>query len=165
MSQLKDFHFRTPKKLIFISLILAMMADFIPIAANLYWLPNITLLVLIYWLANCPHFINIGWSFVLGLLVDMGTNSPLGGHALAFTLVAYVVINHHRQFGMQNYGFQSLLVLLTVGMAELVLLVVGWFSTSRLPEWSVFFAPLLGAVLWLVINHVLSTLLQKHAFR
>lgn len=165
MSQLKDFYVRIPKKLIFISFILAMMADFIPVASKLHYLPDMSLLILIYWLATCPQFINIGWAFILGLLVDIGTNSPLGGHALAYILVAYIVIRHHRQFGMQNYGFQSLLVCLVVALAEAILVVVGWFSVNRLPELSIFFAPLSGAIIWLIINKLLTSLMYSQRFR
>lgn len=165
MSQLKDFYFRIPKKLIFISFILAMMADFVPIAGKLFWLPDMSLLILIYWLATCPQFINVGWAFVIGLLVDIGTNSSLGGRALAYILVAHVVIRHHRQFGVQNYGFQALFVLLAVLLAEAILVAVAWFSVNRLPEMSILLAPVVGAVLWLIINKILTAMVHAQRFR
>lgn len=165
MSQLKEFYVRIPKKLIFISFILGMVVDFTSISQTLHWLPDITLLILIYWLATCPQYINLGLSFVVGLLVDVGTTSPLGSHTLAYILAAYPIIMNHRQFGVQNYGFQAVLVLLAISLAEVVLVLVSWWSANKLPDWSILAAPVVGAVLWLVINKLLTGLIYSQRFR
>lgn len=165
MSQLKDFYIRIPKKLIFISFVLALMVDFVPVSGSLYWLPDITLLILIYWLATCPQYINLGMAFVAGLLVDIGTNGLLGSHALAYLLAAYPIIINHRQFGMQNYGFQAVLVFLAVSLAEVVLVLVAWLGVNKLPDLWVLVAPVLGAVLWLVINKLLTSVIHSQRFR
>lgn len=165
MSQLKDFYVRIPKKLLLMTFILAMLVDFIPVSGSLYWLPDMTLLVLIYWLATCPQYINLGWSFVVGLLVDVGTSSSLGAHALAYLVAAYPIIVNHRQFGVQNHGFQSILVLLAIVLSEVVLVAVAWLGVGKLPDWTILVAPILGAMVWLLISKVLTHLIYAQRFR
>ena len=136
MSQLKDFYIRIPKKLIFISFLIALILDFIPVPTTLAWLPDATLLVLIFWLANCPHYINLGMSFIVGLLIDIGTTFSLGGHALAYVLAAYIIIINHRQFG----------------------------DSHRFVGWATFIAPLVGAILWLPLSKLMNSLLHSQRF-
>lgn len=165
MSQLKDFYIRIPKKLIFISFIVALILDFIPISKTFAWLPDATLLVLIYWLANCPHYINLGAAFILGLLIDIGTTFSLGGHALSYILAAYIIIINHRQFGIQNYGFQAVLVLTAVTISELVLMIIHFIDNHRFIGWTALIAPLVGAVLWLPLTKLMNSLLHSQRFR
>ena len=80
----ENFYSRIPLKLIIISFIVPLILDFIPFSGSIfYWLPEFTALMLYYWLINRPQNVGIGTAFVLGLLVDSGTASPLGEHALA----------------------------------------------------------------------------------
>lgn len=117
----EDSYHRLPNKLIFGSFVLAMILDFIPFSGSLYWLPEFTALILIYWLINRPQSVNIGVAFFVGLLVDIGTVSPLGAHSLAYMISAYLIIANHHQFVMFNYGFQTVLVLLALLGNELIL--------------------------------------------
>lgn len=165
MSQLKDFYFRIPKRLIYISLMIAMVLDFIPISGSMPWLPNATLLMLIYWLANCPHYINLGTSFCLGLVVDIGTGSPLGGHALAYILAAYLIIVNHRQFGIQNYGFQAVLVWIALIISETILVLVQIISKNYFSGWLVWLAPFVGALLWPFLSRFMNVFLQSQRLR
>lgn len=165
MSQLKDFYIRIPKKLIFISFVVGLMLDFIPVSTTLAWLPDITLLILIYWLANCPHYINLGVGFILGLLIDIGTTFSLGGHALAYILSAYVIIINHRQFGIQNYGFQAVLVLLALTLSEVVLMAIHFIDNQRFVGWTALFAPLTGAIMWLPLNKLMNSFLHSQRLR
>ncbi|AUX61412.1 rod shape-determining protein MreD [Simonsiella muelleri] len=164
MSQLKDFYIRIPKKLIFISFLIALILDFIPVPTTLAWLPDATLLVLIFWLANCPHYINLGMSFIVGLLIDIGTTFSLGGHALAYVLAAYIIIINHRQFGVQNYGFQAVLVLISLLLSELVLMIIQFIDSHRFVGWATFIAPLVGAILWLPLSKLMNSLLHSQRF-
>ena len=164
MSQLKDFYIRIPKKLIFISFLIALILDFIPVPTTLAWLPDATLLVLIFWLANCPHYINLGMSFIVGLLIVIGTTFSLGGHALAYVLAAYIIIINHRQFGVQNYGFQAVLVLISLLLSELVLMIIQFIDSHRFVGRATFIAPLVGAILWLPLSKLMNSLLHSQRF-
>ena len=111
--------------------------------------------MLIYWLINRPQNVNIGVAFMVGLFVDIGTAAPLGGHSLAYSISAYLIISNHRQFGVQNYGFQAVVVLLALLCNETVLMAVRWLMQQRFAGWTVFAAAPVGALLWPILNKIM----------
>lgn len=157
----EDFYNRLPKKLIVFSFVLAMVIDFIPFSGSLYWLPEFTALILIYWLINRPKYVNIGTAFVIGLLVDIGTVSALGAHSLAYVISGYLIIANHRQFVMQNYGFQTVLVLLALLCNELILMTIRLITEQRFSGWLIFAAPVLGALIWPILNKIMHSFIQN----
>lgn len=157
----EDSYNRLPNKLIFFSFVLAMILDFIPFSGSLYWLPEFTALILIYWLINRPQSVNIGMAFLVGLLVDIGTVSPLGAHSLAYMISGYLIIANHRQFVMFNYGFQTVLVLLALLSNELILMAIRFLNEQRFSGWLIFLAPVLGAIIWPILNKIMHALIQN----
>lgn len=160
-----DFSRRIPGKLIACSFVAAMVADFIPFSGSLYWLPEFTALVLMYWLINRPRHIGIGTAFGVGLLADIGRVAPLGGHSLAYSICAYLILTNHRQFGVQNYGFQAVVVLLALFCNEAVLTLIRWLAERRLPDWTVLLAPAIGALLWPLLNKIMLAAINAKRFR
>lgn len=156
-----DFYNRLPKKLIIFSFVLAMVIDFIPFSGSLYWLPEFTALILIYWLINRPKYVNIGTAFTIGLLVDIGTVSSLGAHSLAYMISGYLIIVNHRQFVMQNYGFQTVVVLMALLCNELILITIRFITEQRFSGWLIFLAPILGALIWPILNKMMHALIQN----
>ncbi len=49
---------------------------------------------------------SIAWGFFLGLYADMLGSGPLGGYALTYTLMAYIVHLVKRQFDMDSFFSQ-----------------------------------------------------------
>ena len=71
-----------------LSLIVALLANFLPTAAW-PWLPDWVALVLVFWYVREPRHVGMGSGFVLGLAMDVADSSVLGQHALAYVLAAY----------------------------------------------------------------------------
>ena len=71
-----------------LSLIVALLANFLPTAAW-PWLPDWVALVLVFWCVREPRHVGMGSGFVLGLAMDVADSSVLGQHALAYVLAAY----------------------------------------------------------------------------
>jgi rod shape-determining protein MreD len=69
-------------------------ADFAP------YRPQWVLLVLCYWVLTYPFRINVGLAWLTGILMDIFTGTLMGSHALAFTLVTYILLKlqHHLRF-------------------------------------------------------------------
>lgn len=150
-----------PLKRVLWSFALCMVADFVPFAEPLYWLPEWSALMLMYWLVHNPRRIGLGAAFVLGLLVDIGTVSPLGGHSLAYCLSAYWLMRHHRRFGLQNDGFQALMVGAALAGNEAVLALVHLLTEQRFAGWQIFYAPLTALILWPLLNRIMHFLSQR----
>lgn len=150
-----------PLKRVCWSFVLCMVADFIPFTEPLYWLPEWSALMLMYWLIHNPRRIGLGAAFVLGLLVDIGTVSPLGSHSLAYCLSSYWLMRHRRQFTLQNYGFQALAVAVALAGNEAVLALVRWLTEHRFAGWQIFYASLSAALLWPVLNKIMRIVAHR----
>ena len=90
-----------PKLIIFITLILACLLALLPMPGWTIWLkPAWVLLILIYWSMTTPYQVGIGTAWMMGIIVDLLNGTLLGEHALAYTLVIYLVSRMHMQLCM-----------------------------------------------------------------
>lgn len=74
------------------SFIFAFLWQFWPLPLTVRQLaPDAIVAVTLYWTMQRPPRMGSGWAFVMGLLRDGIAGAPLGTHALALVLVAYLV--------------------------------------------------------------------------
>jgi len=97
--------------ILFISLLIAFLLTALPLPhwAN-DWRPAWVAMVLIYWCMALPERIGIGIAWCLGLLLDVQQGALLGQNALGLALIAYFVIQIHKQFRLFPLVQQSCLV-------------------------------------------------------
>jgi rod shape-determining protein MreD len=119
---------------IFITFIGALMLAMLPMPDWTIWLrPAWVLLVLIYWSIMSPQRVNVGTAWLMGLIVDMINGTPLGEHALAYTVVVYFVARIHIRLRMAPMLQQGLSVLGFVLLYQFILYCVQGF-VGELPE-------------------------------
>lgn len=108
---------------IFSSFLIALLMSILPLPnlVNLLW-PQWLVLVVIYWVLALPHRVNLGIAWLLGLLLDGLYGSILGEHALALTIVAFIVERLHRQIRMFPLPQQAMSVFALVFIYQLILL-------------------------------------------
>ncbi|MDK4529605.1 rod shape-determining protein MreD [Kingella kingae] len=166
MIESENFYSRIPKHLIYISFAVAMLLDFIPLSSDLFhWLPEFTAMMLMYWLINRPQSVDIGTAFLLGLLTDIGVAAPLGQHALSYMFSAYLIIRNRRQIVLHNYGIQAVVVFVALLCNEVVLTLVRLRFTHHFSGWLVFLSPLVGALLWPLLNKIMVSILNFRYLR
>jgi rod shape-determining protein MreD len=112
------------------------------------WRPPWVLLTLIHWCLTLPQRVGIVTAVLAGALTDVLLAAPLGQHALANTVVAWVVLLGYRRARMVSAAQQTLyvagLLVLHRAVGYLVLGVSG-----RPPADATFWAPVLsGTLLW-----------------
>ena len=162
----ENLYNRLPKYWIYGSFAVAMLLDFIPLPSHLFhWLPEFTAMMLMYWLINRPQRVDMGTAFVVGVLVDIGTAAPLGQHALSYLLASYVMIRSRRQVGLHPYGIQAIAVFFALLCNEVVLTLVRLRFTHNFAGWLVFLAPIVGALLWPMLNKIMVSLLNFRYLR
>lgn len=166
MSDYDNFYNRLPKRIIAAGFVVALLIDLIPLPQKLFfWLPAFTPMLLLYWLINRPQTIGIGISFLCGLLVDIGTAAPLGQHALAYMIMMYPVQHYQQRISVRSYGEQAMVILLALTGCQIVLALVRLMYDHRLPEWPVFLSPMVGALLWPLLNKLMLRLLNSRRTR
>lgn len=166
MTDFEDFHNRVPASIIVSSFVLAMLLDFMPFPFEVFfWLPEFTALVLLYWALHKPQTVGIGIAFAVGLLVDIGTASLLGQHALAYMVMVFFIQHHQRQIVLYHYGFQAVVVLAALLCSQAVLAVVRLMHDQRFAEWPEFVGPFVGALLWPLLSKMMLSILNSRRLR
>lgn len=108
------------------------------------WVP----LVLCYWTMLYPHYFGLGFAWSIGLLLDVLNGTLLGQHALALTLVSYVVMRNYRVFRHYPLLQQGLLLLLALYVHNLTLWMVQWFASQSTGNSLLWLSPLFVFILW-----------------
>ncbi|HEX5340159.1 MAG TPA: rod shape-determining protein MreD [Gammaproteobacteria bacterium] len=124
--------------------------------------PAWILLTTVYWCLFLPHRVGVISAFAVGLLLDTLTGSLLGEHALALTLVAWVVLRLHLQIRVYPWWQQALAVVLLMLLYTLIPFwvdgVLG-YTGSSFTRWM----PVLStAILWPWVMQVLGRSQQRY---
>ncbi|HET6316093.1 MAG TPA: rod shape-determining protein MreD, partial [Chloroflexota bacterium] len=112
-------------------------------------------LTLVFWNVHQPRRVGVGVAFVFGLLMDVHQGALLGQHALAYTLLSFFAITIHRRLLWFSVPSQALQVLPLFVAAHAVALIVRVSAGGMFPGWSLMFAPLIEALLWLPASVIL----------
>lgn len=94
--------------LMIISIFLGMILMLLPAPNSAPWLkfPFLELIVF-FWIVFYPQKIHLSIIWLIGLMIDVLCNSPLGEHALIFILSSYLLMRFYQQFQMFPLWQQS----------------------------------------------------------
>ena len=83
--------------LIAASFLIAIVLTLLPLPQWAIWIrPQWVLSLLIYWILAAPDRCGVGFSFSVGLFLDILTGTPLGLQVFIFVLLAFFVLNYQR---------------------------------------------------------------------
>ncbi|ORF00239.1 rod shape-determining protein MreD [Snodgrassella alvi] len=153
MTEVDSLHRHTRKRLIVLSLVIALFLDLIPFPQPLAGcLPAFTAMMTLYWSLHRPQNIGIGMAFVLGLLLDVGIGTPFGQHALGLMAAVYLIEQNRHQMLGYSYAYQALTIFGCLMLMTLILVVVHFFSTHQFSGWNLFVSPFISALLWPLLS-------------
>ena len=137
---------------------LAMVLLIVPVPEFvLLFRPDFVALLLIYLCWYDSENTGVFTAFVVGLLVDALTFGFLGLHALAKVIVAYCAIRLKRFASGSSTIKSTLLVLLILLCQSIVISVVSLYTENGTISLALWVSPIVGAVLWLIIAFVSTT--------
>lgn len=144
-----------------LGLILDSMSNFGLILGNY---PSFTLLVIFYWTITLQNKTHLFSAFLLGLLSDALFNTPLGAHALIFSLLVFILLRIRLQF--KNYPLWQQTFFLTgyfylFQILGLILLQPSLSGDSLIMYWSI---PLITLLLWPIIHQLLNKIAFKAVY-
>ena len=102
---------------IFFALVMALMP--LPISFEPYR-PDWVLMVLMYWSLAVPHRLNIGTSWVVGLLIDLASGSPLGVNSLTYSVCIFITASNFQKIRNFSLWQQSILIALFLTLYHLM---------------------------------------------
>lgn len=113
---------------IILSLCLALILAILPMPEWFVWArPAWVLLVLIYWAIMAPFRVGIGAAWFMGLVMDMIDGTMLGEHALAYTIVVYLVSRMSIRLSMFPMLQQSLSIFIFVLLYQFMIFCIQGF--------------------------------------
>lgn len=131
------------------SLLIALLLSVVPMPEHLEMARPLWLaLVLTFWAMNYPHYLGLLTAWSLGIAQDVLYGTPFGQHALALTLVVFLVLTLQQRLKLFPLWQQSIALLVIYGLAQLVLL---WLSalSGMHPELNYYAMPVLvSCLLW-----------------
>jgi rod shape-determining protein MreD len=139
---------------VYMSLFGALLLNYVPFSHH-PGLPDWVALVLIFWCIREPTYISMGTGFLLGILVDIGYGSPMGQHALAYVMLAFIANALARRIMWFPSLLQALHVLPMLLAAQGLMAGVQAFARNESPELEYFLSSAVGAALWLPLTYLL----------
>ena len=139
---------------IVISFALALFANFLP-WKNVAYVPDFVALVLCFWCIRQPRLVGLGAAWVLGLLTDVGNGVLMGQHGLAYALLAFGAVTLSRRILWFSTFGQALHVAALLLFAQAVAALVRLAAGAEFPGGQIAIGPLIGALLWPVVTHLL----------
>lgn len=89
--------------------------------------PQFLVLAVLYWSINAPRTGGIAFGFFAGLMLDVFQGPVLGEHALALSLITYIVVREHQRIRSKPAFQQALMVFAALVAYEVVLFAIdGW---------------------------------------
>ncbi|MFP3019315.1 MAG: rod shape-determining protein MreD [Arsenophonus sp.] len=152
--------------IIWLSFLIATILEQMPWPKQfIYYKPTWLALILIYWVMSLPHRVNVGIGFFLGILMDLTQGLILGIHALAYTIICYLVSYKHHLIRNMALWQQSIIIAgLSVVINYTIFLVEFLFSFILFhPE--IFWNCFINAILWPWIFLLLRKIQQNFLIR
>ncbi|KOR27749.1 rod shape-determining protein MreD, partial [Achromatium sp. WMS3] len=100
------------------------------------------------WTLALPQRINIGSAWLIGILQDVITGTLLGQHALAFSVVTFVVVSLHLRIRMFPLWQQSIIVMVLLFLERLLELWVIMATNQPIPSLWYWVPALTSTPLW-----------------
>jgi rod shape-determining protein MreD len=134
---------------LFVSAFVALVLTVLPLPPWLDVLrPAFLVLAVLYWSVNAPRTGGIALGFFAGLALDVFQGPVLGEHALALSLVTYLVVREHQRIRSKPAIQQALIVFAALVIYEIVLFMIdGWtgHAVTTALRWV---HTLTGALIW-----------------
>ena len=148
---------------IWASLVVALLLNFVQ-NVSLWgrdaWVPDVLAVVLVFWTVHQPQRVSIGTAFFFGLCMDVHQTALLGQHALSYSVLSFFAVLIHRRLLWFSVPTQALQVFPLFFAAHAVEVGIRMLGIGVFPGWQILLAPLLEALLWLVVSVVL--LIPQH---
>jgi rod shape-determining protein MreD len=140
--------------LIALTLFLSLVLEFLPWPGwTLRIKPSFPDLALVYWVIHQPRIINYVAALMLGVLMDIAGQLPLGFTPLMYTLITFMANRLRGRFSLLGPVGQGIHVLFLLSVGQAVLFLLKLLDAGELSQfnWELFAPSASAAALWLFL--------------
>ena len=138
--------------LILASFLLALALMLLHLPNWVKWIyPEWLVVMVLYWVFIMPYRVNIGIAWLVGFLLDILYNTPVGENALALVLAAYFIIAFSRKINLLDFWKKAAVIFGLVVWCQLLPLLLSACLGKHFNFWPIFSRAIMSALLWLVI--------------
>lgn len=135
--------------MVFFSFIIAILLQFIfPFLTKFYFKPSVAMILLIYWVMSFPKRINIGASFILGLIMDCIFSSVFGIYALSFSVMSYLTVRKIHFFRHASILQQSFFVFFLSLIDQSFKLLINFLIIETVCVLEIFWISIHNGIMW-----------------
>jgi rod shape-determining protein MreD len=113
--------------------------------------PEWLVVVTLYWAFTMPYRVNVGIAWLVGFLLDILYNAPIGEHALALILAVYFLITFSRKINLLNFRKKAVVIFGLIVWCQLLPLLLSACLGKQFNFWPIFSRGLMSALVWLVM--------------
>lgn len=106
------------------------------------------MMLLIHWIIILPKKINIGLSFILGIIMDCIFGYTLGMHALSFSILSYLTVRKIYFFRCLSAWQQSFFILFFSLINQIIKFLTKFVIAKILCSTEIFLICIIDAVIW-----------------
>lgn len=147
-----------------LSIFIALVLIIIPPPTWAIWFkPPWVEMVIFFWILYLPQHFSLITAWVVGLTVDVLTNSPLGEHAATLILTTYLVRKFYQRLRMFPIWQQSFAISFILLLHQILLFWIQHLLNQN-PVWVIWIPPMLSFFLWPVMVNALKRYTRKAAY-
>lgn len=151
---------------IVLTLLVAIWLGIIPLPMWAQWgRPALVAMVLLYWVIALPERVGIGIAWMVGLMQDIVTGAPLGQHAFALSVLAYLALILYQRLRMFTPVQQAGVMFVLIGLNQLLCNWVQTLHGAAAPDLRFLLPALISALLWPVLSVFLRLLRRAYYVR
>lgn len=134
---------------ILITLIIAMALTVLPLPGLFVnYSPEWVALVLLYWIMALPYRIGISAAWLSGICLDILKGALLGQHALALTVIAFLMLNLSFRIRFYPLWQQSIMIGILLFIYHTLLLWIYDMTGTIEINWTYWSPVFVGALIW-----------------
>ena len=146
-----------------LTLLMALWLAIMPLPVWAQWgRPELVAMVLVYWVIALPERVGIGIAWVVGLLQDIMQGSPLGQHAFALAVLAYVSLILYQRLRMYPPIQQAGVIFVLIGLNQLLCHWVETLTGTVSPNLLFLLPALVSALVWPLLSVFLRVLRRAY---
>ena len=124
--------------------------------------PDWIQLVLIYWLLAVPSVMGLIISWLIGLIADVTLGTTLGMHALTYVGISFIIMQSYKFLRYLTVYQQAIIIFIIFILKYTILLWIDRLLDINVYTLSIYWTPLISAILWPVVFHILRGIRRKY---